>query len=265
MALTNAMLVRWGGGFTFATVPASITTYSRREGYLAVGASGKDEALRIANAILANRANPDVAVTAVLEPAGTDVPYVNFDVGDTITAPDPSGATAAQRVVGITVSEDTDGNNLFVPELSSLRLLQEQYNAAWLKRMANGTLAGVARSASPAVAKLAPKPKPPTDPMSFSMPGPLVIATSGRLYPSVAVFALWGSISLGTAGSTTTTVVLYKNGAQVATASLAAGVSLVERTGIDPGIAFAVGDYASLATTAVGIGAADLAVSVPTI
>lgn len=265
MSIVNAMLVRWSGGYTWATVAGSIDAYGRREGYLAVAASSRDEALRIADALLANRATPDVAVTAVLEPTGTgDVPYADFGVGDYLNAPDAAGAVASQRVVSLTVSEDEHGNSRFVPELTSQRKVQEEAAQRWLKRMANGTLGGTAESATPPRVNPPPKPKAATAPMRFSqLSGSAVtVGVSGRQRPTHSVLALSLVADLTIAGTTATVVDLLRNDVVVATVTVPAG-ALWASVVVD--VTFGPTDYATANCTAAGAGATSLVVSVPTV
>lgn len=98
----------------------------------------------------------------------------------------------------------------------------------------------------------------PTPP-PFSMGGALVAATSGRWYAPAAAAPSTVRASLGTAGTTTTTVVLMKNGADVATLNLTSGVATTTQ---GYSTAFAAGDYFQVRTTAVGTGATDLTVQV---
>ncbi len=91
----------------------------------------------------------------------------------------------------------------------------------------------------------------------FSAPGPVVAIASGRYYPEAAIRINTVLMSLKTAGSTTTTAVLQKNGATVATLSLAASATYVA---LPVNINFLKTDYASLEITAAGTGAYDLTV-----
>jgi hypothetical protein len=265
VSIINAMLVRWSGGYTWALAQGSIDDYSRREGYLTVAASSRDEAVRIADALLANRATPDVAVTATLEPTGVgDVPYADFAVGDYIDAPNDAGDVASQRVVAFTVSEDETGNSIFVPELSSLRQVQEQIAQRWLKRMANGTLGGTSESAMPPRLVLPPKPKAATAPMTFSqLSGSAVtVGASGRYAPPHSLLALSLIASVTTAGSSDTVVDLLRNDVVVATVTLQAGSG---RDSAIVDVSFGPTDYATVACTAAGAGAVGLVVQVPTV
>lgn len=263
MAIVNALLVRWSAGYTWVEDAGSIATWKRREAYLSVAATSEPEAVRIATAILVDRAAPLVGTQATLEPTGSDEPYVDFEVGDWITAPDLSGTPASQRVVSLTVTEDDEGNPVFVPELGSVQQERERANQRWLKRMANGALAGTVESAMPAQQPVPERRKPPTAPIGpFSIPGSVIVATSGRYYPPRNVLALRMIASLAVAGSSDTTVQLMRNDVVIATATLAAGEVYVEET---VNVTFGITDYATVQTTAAGTDATGLVVQVPTV
>lgn len=119
MRITNALLVRWAGGYTTVTNDDSITAYGRREDFLSAGdAQSTHEAERLALGLLARLAWPSEAITVAIEPTGTDdVPYVDFAPGDNVTAPNAAGIPQSWRVKGITVTEDDEGHPIYVPEL----------------------------------------------------------------------------------------------------------------------------------------------------
>lgn len=151
MALVNAVLVRYATGYLWVEDAGSISSYGRREGFLSLGsASSSGEAQRTGEAILAQRSTPEVAVSAGMEPVGGVAPYASFDVADHINVPDETGTPASMRVVAVTVSEDDEGNPIYVPELQTLNQELDQRLAQALKAMGNGTLGGTALSASPA-------------------------------------------------------------------------------------------------------------------
>lgn len=263
--LVNALLVRWQGGYIEVEDAASIATYGRCEGFLSLGnVPSAEQATVQATAILNQRAAPQVSVVAGVEPTGVgDVPLDDFGVGDSVTAPNQAGVNESLRVKAVTVTEDAEGNPVFAPELSTVLEETEAAYARWLKRMANGTLHGTIESASPATTSPTQAPQqqggglPELPPFSFG--GALTVSTSGRYYPPINVQLTKMVVSLGTAGSTSTTVVLRKNGAIIGTATVggAAG-NKVE-------VALAVSlqadtDYLSCSITAVGTGATDLVV-----
>lgn len=264
MAITNALLVRWAGGFVWVTDAASITAYGRREGYVTVGgATSVAEAQRVAVAVLADRTAPEVAVTAALEPTGSDAPYVHFGVGDTITAPNESGTAASVRVVAIGVTEDADGHPTFVPELGVVAQPADRDRDRWLKRMVNGSLGGTVAAASPGGASVSPAAtttrETTGDAPSFNIAGAVVAAESVGWWPRRSVRMHRVFVALTTAGTTTTTVVAKKNGTTVATINLASGVTTAA---VDVSVVLlgAEVDRLTFAVTAAGTGAAGLQV-----
>lgn len=264
MALVNALLVRWSAGYTWVTDSASILAYRRREAYLSAAATSEAEAVRIATALLADRASPGVGTQATLEPSGgADSPYVDFRVGDWVTAPDQTETPASVRVTSLTVTEDDEGNPVFVPELGTIREERDRANQRALKRMANGSLGGTVESATTARSPIPERRRPPTAPLGpFSIPGLVILAASGRYYPPSNVLALRLIASLTVAGSGDTTVVLYRNDVPVATATLTTGELLAD---VVVDVTFGSTDYATVATTAVGTDAEGLVVQVPTV
>lgn len=266
MSLTNALLVRWGlppaTGYTWVVDQPSIDTYGRREAYLSSSAMSEAEAERIATALLVDRAVPQVSTQATLEPEAADAPYVDFVVGDWVTAPALGGGTESVRVVSLTVTTDDEGNPVFVPELGTVAEERDRANQRALKRMANGSLGGTTESSSTARSPLPTRRKLPTAPIGpFSIPGAVIVAVSGRYYPPTNVLALRLIASVAVAGSTDTTVVLYRNDISVATVTIAAG-DLLASVVVD--VTYGVGDYATVASTAAGTDAVGLVVQVPT-
>lgn len=119
--VTNALLVRWSGGWLEVEDAPSVTAHGRHEDYLSAGdADSEAEAERIALGLLARLAWPSEEITVELEPTGvSDRPYVHFETGDTVIAPDSEGNATTWRVKGFTVTEDGEGNARYVPELVS--------------------------------------------------------------------------------------------------------------------------------------------------
>jgi hypothetical protein len=95
-------------------------------------------------------------------------------------------------------------------------------------------------------------------PAVFSMPGAVAVATSGRWYAYQSVTLNHFVASLGTAGSTGTVVYLMKNGADMISLTLAAGVY----TNSTSGVVVAPGDYLQVRVATAGTGAKDLSVQV---
>ena len=146
----NALLVRWNGGYTSVVDAASIAVHGRREQLLTLGAvHDRALAVQVAQAVLAQYANPTVGIAAGLESVGGDEPYVDFTVGDLILAPDETGAIVQVRTVGVTVTEDEIGAVSYTPELGTLRQEVGVRLQRWLQKLGPGTLDGAVTVGSP--------------------------------------------------------------------------------------------------------------------
>ena len=118
--MANAFLIRWSAGWLERIDATAIGTANagRHEDFLSAGqADSTAEALRLADSLLATFAQAQAEATMGLEPAGSDVPYVNLNVGDTLTAPDENGTAVAYRCVGFVVGEDDNGYAIFIPQM----------------------------------------------------------------------------------------------------------------------------------------------------
>lgn len=112
--VTNA-LVRYGDHW----IERSAGAGRRRESYMEIReAPSADRAAAIADAVMAPRFAAVYATTAAFEPLAGIVPYTDFEVGDTVTVPNPSLAGGALRVVSLSVSE-TDSDYDYAVELGS--------------------------------------------------------------------------------------------------------------------------------------------------
>ena len=92
----------------------------------------------------------------------------------------------------------------------------------------------------------------------FSLPGAVTVSTSPPVTPRDTINAVGLSVTLGTAGSTTTTVELLKNGSTVATVNLGAGATYGTATFTAAVTFTARTDTYAISVTAAGTGAADL-------
>jgi hypothetical protein len=260
--VTDSLLVRWAEGWREVARPSGV----RREAVLGLGAQeSAGEADRLANGQLDVFADPRTAITAELDPSGTnDVPYLHFRVGDTITVPDHTGAPIQERVIAMTVDEDDDGYLTYQPELGDLILpYQERFQQA-LKKMENGTLQGDSEIATPIslVPKVPMEPLPPEayqPEIVFSLSGAVTLSSSppwvrrsdGTLVEVVGL--------LGTPGSGPTTVNVLRNGVVAHTLTIPAG----QTRQVDTGLFLTYLDTADTLTdqvTAAGAGATDLTI-----
>lgn len=118
----NVVLGRTATGQWVETVDAGAAgTYGRREIALSLGGAPTDEAAaRQTAAFLEDNSQPVESITDLrleVVPGGPQ-PYVDFNVGDRVTAPTYAlGSGPGNRLYSIAVSEDGAGNPIFTPEL----------------------------------------------------------------------------------------------------------------------------------------------------
>lgn len=151
MSVATVLLVRFQGGYLEVPDVAAVTAWGRKEGFLQLGSVFEEnEATRIAQAVLSFQNAPRVATTLGVEPTGTgDAPYVDYVVGDTITAPEADGTSTEQRVVSLTVVEDDNGEVSFANELKATFLVQEEAFDRQLKKQLDGSMSGQSVSSNP--------------------------------------------------------------------------------------------------------------------
>lgn len=257
MALVNAYLVRWARGLLEVAEAPSIATYGRHEGYLPLGGSqSPEDATRVAQAVLAVRAYPQVATTIGLRPTGAgDNPFVDFDLGDWLATPDDDATVTPARVRSMLTQDhpDNTGQVQFVPELRNVPAEAEDVLGRWLQRMATG--GGTSHSATPPVPIPTPvKPeKVPIPPFSLAV---VKVKASGRWYVPEAMRLVRWTGSLTAPGNATTTVVLYRNEVAIATMSWVAGA--FGGQAVELAVDLTSAHYLTTAVTTAGGGALNL-------
>lgn len=162
----DAMLVRWAGGWTERTDPDAVDTYGRRETLLSLGAiQSRGEAHRITDRQLGKFSTPRTAIEAGILPIDdTDTPYLAYRPGDSITVPGRTGP-AVERVVAIGCVLE-DGKVLDTVEFKDPLLTDEERFDLTLEKMADGTLRGDSKVATPVAQTDYPRPTccPPQPP-----------------------------------------------------------------------------------------------------
>lgn len=262
MPITNVFLSRWKKGYRSAQQASSISTYGRREGFVALTdveeLSAVDESLR---ATLTEQSVLQNAITLGIEPTtDAETPYKGVFVRDAITAPNISGSPTSYRVVSITASIDAEGFAQWAPQLESPSDVVSDRTKLWLKRIGNGTLAGRSKKASLVkdldkrivVEKVQPILPPP-----FSQ-ATVALEESGRWVADKAFRLTQVDVMLQTPGSTATTVTVRKNGVVIVSVTLAAG--RYHAIALPTTATFKRQEYMTVATTAVGTGAKNLTV-----
>lgn len=151
--MINAFLVRWFGGWAEVRDDAAIAASGRTEALLGLGAvQSVAEVDRVARKQLAVYADVRTQIRAGLAPRDeADTPYLSFLVGDTVLVPDETGTATRERVIALTVAQDdATGDITFAPELKDVLLSQAERAEQTLKKMADGTVRGDSKVATPA-------------------------------------------------------------------------------------------------------------------
>lgn len=144
---STSMLTRWNGGWRESAISRPV----RKEALLGLGAAQTaEESDRITSEQLGIYGDPRTAIRAEMEPIDeSDTPYLAFRPSDTITAPAIDGTPTPERVIAMTVSEDSDGFLSYQPELKDLVLSVQERTEQAIKKMVNGTLRGDSKAATP--------------------------------------------------------------------------------------------------------------------
>lgn len=150
--IVNSLLARYKGGFATDTDSTSVAAYGRREGYLSLTEVTNAPNVGIASdRYLYRFGSPFSSITGRLSPTSTAAtPYVGqWHPGATITVPRPStGIDTSAQVRAITMSEDDLGNVVFSPELLTLLETRAAQTDLYLRRLGEGTLNGRAAAAT---------------------------------------------------------------------------------------------------------------------
>jgi hypothetical protein len=115
--IVNAAIVRTDDRWTSRSQGSTW----RRETFLSLGAGGSpSEVSRVAFELFAAQGQATSQTSAVVEPVAGSVAYIDYNMSDLVNAVKESGVVGPQRVIGITVTEDTAGYPVYVPELGTL-------------------------------------------------------------------------------------------------------------------------------------------------
>lgn len=128
--IKNSILAQYHGGWVKVKSPGSISKFGEREGYLEFGGLHEEKPVKdLVTALLENlgrvtrvSGSPDVVWHketydgSLIAVAGA-VPFLDFNVGDTVAAPGQDKVLHPQRVLSLTCTEDANGGLTFDPEL----------------------------------------------------------------------------------------------------------------------------------------------------
>jgi hypothetical protein len=145
----TAALVLHEGGWTY--VDATPDGQTKRGVLIGLGAQPSEHAAQlVATNELVWMSDTQEAITAGFRARNDDeaAPWC-ADVGDRITVPGWDGEPSAERLLSWTYDEDTHGTVTWAPELKSVRLGDLERHEQALKKMADGTVRGTSRVATP--------------------------------------------------------------------------------------------------------------------
>jgi hypothetical protein len=260
MTILNAVLVRYAKGYKSATDATSISSYGRKESFLSLSSLEEaDSAQQSGEKTLDLYAELQRTVTIAIEPlTDADCPYKGVFVRDAVTAPNLSASPTTYRVVSITAGIDDEGFAQFVPELDTKADAFADRTRLWLKRVGDGTLAGRSPKAQlvrPLDTQVLSGKVEVVTPSTFSQ-ATVAVEGSARWSPDKTVRITQVDATLDTPGSSTTTVVVKKNGSTVVTLSLTSGI--YHNTALPVDLSLTAFDWLTVETTAAGTGAANL-------
>lgn len=257
MTAYNVALVKTDDGYL--VVDAAVDGLGDRvEQYLSIPGHATVVA-PLAQALVDHAAAPRTAVTVGLDLEPGTEPYRHWGKGDTVLAPAEDGTPTAQVVQSITLREDADGRLVWAPELADAEQVWEQQVERTLALRADGTLAGQVGSATGATLEAPQQQQVRVGELHpYTWPGPLEAGDpGGGQIPRVSCRVVQLRATLGTAGSSPTTVALVVSGTPALWVTIPAGAT----AGVSVPGAYADvlrRDVVQAQCTAAGVGAADL-------
>lgn len=207
-AAIDELLSRYEQGYT-VDVDAAGTANAR--GYLSIPhVRTPEEAGRIAAQILQTFRDERFGAEYSLR-EGLDEPWLDFSLGDTVTAPGDDGTNDTLRCTAFTYAENRQGEISFGGELGDLDVDDEARVRRWLRRMAGGTIGGRVESAGPVRSGMtAPTERSQSRLERFSFPGTITAGViSGLQTVHYSLRLVLFIIRATTAGSGDTTVRIY--------------------------------------------------------
>lgn len=120
---TTVALCRWYGGWREVANAAGVAAFGRKSALLSLGAlQSIQEVDRVAGQELSGAfARYRAQMTVEHRPASVaERPYVGYYPGSDVTAPDLDGTPTVYPVVGLSISEDEDGQIESVPTIGDI-------------------------------------------------------------------------------------------------------------------------------------------------
>lgn len=139
-SIINRLLVKYPGGLFVVDDAPSQATHGVLEAFLTLDVADLAEATRLATRALTEATSAEPAIALALEPAGADRPYIDWFVGDRVTAPSPAGVATLYRALSITVNVDDMGDVELGVELNRRTISVEELRTSLLRSLGSGVV-----------------------------------------------------------------------------------------------------------------------------
>ena len=130
----NDFLIKHDGGWAAVKAPGSVRDFGSREAYVELGGIKDDrtavalmkKVIRGVGSAVQRAGSPDIVLRRQKSRDGSLIgiegayPFLDFNVGDVVSAPGSSGNLVKMRVMSLSCSEDDEGNLSFDPELEQI-------------------------------------------------------------------------------------------------------------------------------------------------
>lgn len=142
--IKNTLMLSTTDGWRLASdaLSNSLTKYGRIEGNLSTGVSAAISG-DVANSIFKIRAKPMMSATYDIIDVTDARPFVDFNVGDMVLAPNSAGTVQPTRVLSISVGENAkNGQPVYAVEFGTISETRADRQERWLKSISQSTLGG---------------------------------------------------------------------------------------------------------------------------
>jgi hypothetical protein len=141
--IANSLVVSTADGWAeiVDSKTASVSEYGRIEAKLDTGVSSSVSSA-VADAVFLQKAMPEEGASYVVIPKTGSIPYVDFQVGDWVLAPNALGTSVKRRVMSIAVEETESGTPAYMVEFDTIFQDNEEKLDAWLQKLGGGSLGG---------------------------------------------------------------------------------------------------------------------------
>jgi hypothetical protein len=209
--IKNALGIRTEAGWQEEEDAASIALYGRIEGKLDTNASAA-VSTSLAQVIFSQRATPEEGASYEVIIDNRTVPFIHFNIGDWVLAPNKDDQLVPRRVVSIAVEETETGQPHYTLEFDTIFQTYEEKIANFVnKSTGGGAGAGLSNSSTtppsgggPIIIPPAPVPlTTPAAPTALNATSTGTWSANG-VYPTSKVTLSWTAVTLNTNGTNAT-------------------------------------------------------------